>query len=174
MNVMSETTASPIGASTTSYYVEISHSRNEGLTPLAIAGPHPQQMTFVRTHAPFEMQSVYWSATREGGPPLIPSWKSFFQDQNVVFLWGQRSSVIPPSVINGHSFHVAGVYHYALAVPRGLDSAMMLGVQPWEIGRLASNENYIPAENFIQGIICPTQMKPVNFQSGIEIPRPRA
>jgi hypothetical protein len=167
---MSETSQALIGASTTEYDVQISHSRDEGISPIPVAGPSPQPMRFVRNYAPFEMKSVFWSATRKGAPPILPAWDSFSADPNTVFLGGERTACIPVSAVNGHYFVVAGVYYYALAEVLGLDSDMMLGVQAWEVGIIAPNDNYIPAQNFVKGILCPKPNKMPPFLNGIIIP----
>jgi hypothetical protein len=153
-----------VGASTTSYSIEIAHSHNEGLVALPIAGVGPRVTSIVRLHAAQEFITVYWSAIREGAAPVLPSWKSFIDDPNVVFLDGQRSAIVPSSVVGGHAFVCAGSYRYSLLLPRGLDSDFALGVQPWEMTYVANNllgAHFIPAENFIRGILSSLTVNPM-------------
>lgn len=167
---MSETTSPLQGGGTTDYMIERIHSRAEGLVAIPIAGPAPQAPTFVRMHAPIEFETVVWAATCKGGPPQIPSWESFIQGGNRIFLFGQRSGQVPTPTVSGHFFTVAGVYHYALVSTEGLDSDFALGVNPWEKNRILASDNYIPASNFLTDLLGKKGYAniPAQFQSPIQ------
>jgi hypothetical protein len=137
---------------TTTYSVEICHSRNEGIVASAVAGPVPQNASLVRLHAPVEMISVYWTAVSEGKPPTLPSSKSFLANYNRVLLAGERVGMVFPSLV-GHTWMAAGVFHYCVVGPEGLDSNLGLSHCPWE--KAPTTDFYIPSANF-QGTILNT------------------
>lgn len=135
------------GSTTTTYNVERAHSREEGIISLPIAGEE-QAVSLVRIHSPIEYETIFWSASRRGAAPIIPSWKAFITGNNTnrVFLRGQRSATIPVPTIGGHWYVVAGWYDYAIVTPESLDSNFMLGSMPWE--SINVNQNFIPREFF--------------------------
>jgi hypothetical protein len=138
------------GATTTGYAVEFEHFRSEGIEASPIAGPDPQNASLTRLHAPFEKLMVYWTATREGAPPILPSSKSFYQNYNRVLLRGGRRGVVTPT-LGGHIWEAAGFFEFVVVGPEGLDSSFHLAKCPWE-GTDVS-DFYIPAQNFQAGII---------------------
>jgi hypothetical protein len=138
-------------SSTTKYEIERARSRTEGILALPVAGRPPQNVSLVRLHAPIEFEVVYWSATRRGGPPVVPSPKSLAGNPNRVFLGGTQSAIVPVPTFGGHWFCLAGSYTYVIVGPEGLDSNFYLGRMPWET--VGVDENYIPAANFQNGIV---------------------
>lgn len=146
-------------AQTTGYAVQIEHRRSEGIYASPVAGPGPQNASLVRLHAPFETISVYWTATSEGKPPVLPSHKSYLNNLNRVFLGGERVGVVTPTLV-GHIWVAAGRYDYVVVGPEGLDSAFNLARCPWETNLLAE-DFYVPAANFVtSGILNPKQIIP--------------
>jgi hypothetical protein len=137
-------------ASSTTYAVQIFHSRTEGIVASPIAGPAPQNCSLARLHAPMEILSVYWTAVRNGGPPTLPSSKSYLQNLNRVLLGGERIGVVTPDIV-GHIWQCFGRYDYAVVGPEGLDSNFALAKCPWETADTI--DFYIPASNFQTGFI---------------------
>lgn len=141
----------------TTYATQFAHFHREGLAINPIAGAEPQAISIMRLHAPYEIMSVYWSAVCEGAPPLLPTHRSYFRNLNRVFLGGERYGSVTPTIA-GHFWQAAGVYHYCIPIPEGLDSNFALGICPWEMGQNetylpASLDFYIPGNNFINGIL---------------------
>lgn len=144
-------------ASYTEYTVQVVHSHESGVCVNPIAGTPPQYLSMVRLHAAMEFLQVFWTAMREGAPPILPSHKSYLTNYNRVFLGGARTAVVVP-VFGAHSWSVSGVWVFALPVPEGMDSNFALSMPPWEgAGGLGANMNdfMIPSQNFQSGILNP-------------------
>jgi hypothetical protein len=155
---------------TTAYAIEIAHNRSSGIAACPIAGPDPQFASLVRLHAAIEFVSVYWTATREGAPPILPSPNSYYQNTNRVFLGGERHGVVFPTMV-GHIWMAVGRYDYALAGPEGLASKFPLSVTPWEaLAGAVPTDFYIPAENFQAGILDSEQIPFQGSLSGQQDP----
>lgn len=160
---------------TTTYGVQICHSRSEGIMASPIAGPPPQNASLVRLHAPIEFITVYWTAVSHGKPPVLPSHKSFVQNYNRVFLSGERMGLVTPNIV-GHIWHAAGSFLYVVVGPEGLSSMFPLAKCPWE--GTAATDFYIPSENFQSGITNPYSVptglpinpdaQQLNFQMGLQ------
>jgi hypothetical protein len=138
-------------ASSQQYEIEIVHSRNEGVIACPIAGEE-QAVSLIRLHSPIEFLSVYWSATKEGAPPILPSHDSFLTNYNRVFLGGHRHGVVIPTT-NAHLWAAAGVFHYVVYEPEGMLSKFPLSKMPWE--GTSVEDFYVPVENFQIGIVNP-------------------
>jgi hypothetical protein len=146
------------GALTTTYTVQFAHSRVEGVSANPIAGPEPQNASLVRLHAPLEMLTVFWTATREGAAPRLPSSKSYFQNYNRVLLSGERVGIVVPNTV-GHIWIAAGRFDYCVVGPEGLDSDFRLAKVPWE--STDASDFYVPMANFELGIINSTPVPPL-------------
>lgn len=136
-------------AQTTQYTVEFAHNHSEGIVASAVAGQGPKNVSLARLHAPFERLSVYWTATREGAPPILPSPNSYLQNTNRVFIYGERHGIVCPTLV-GHIWQAAGRYDYIVVAPEGLTSQFALATTPWEGN---PSDFYIPTANFVPGII---------------------
>jgi len=145
-------------APNTEYSIERTRSRNEGIVALPIAGPVPQNVSIVRLHAPIEFEDVYWSASREGANPVVPSPRSLAGNLNRIFLGGSQSAIIPTQTLAGHIFVMSGHYRYVIVGPEGLDSTFYLGKQPWET-TLGVDYNHMPAANFVTGLVSQQSQK---------------
>jgi len=156
------------GASTTGYACEFEHTRSEGIYASPVAGKPPQNASLCRLHAPFELLTVYWSGSREGAPPVLPSSKSYFNNVNRVLIGGGRYGVVTPTLGGVHIWEVAGYFRYVVVGPEGLDSQFPLAVCPWE-GTQAS-DFYIPAENFQTGILNPYSPYPAGLSPDPDVP----
>jgi len=154
-------------AQTGTYGVQFVHSRVEGISASPVAGSVLSNASLVRLHAPFELLSVYWSAISEGKPPVLPSHKSFAQNYNRVFIGGERVGIVTPNIV-GHIWVAAGRYDYVVVGPEGLDSQFALAKCPWENDQ--STNFYVPAENFVRGIINPTYNQPIGIPVDPDIP----
>jgi len=150
-------------ANYTEYTTEFRHQRHEGICANPIAGPAPQNASLVRLHAPIEFLQVFWTATREGASPVLPSVKSYLANGNRLFLGGSRIGAITPT-FGGHVYSVSGVYVFLVVAPEGLTSNFFLSKCPWE-GYPTDNamDFYIPKENFVSGILNPNWMQPVGI-----------
>ena len=142
-------------ASYTEYTTEIHHQHDEGISVSAIAGDDDEFCSLTRLYSPIEFIQVFWTATREGAPPVLPSHKSYLGNYNRTFLGGARNALIVP-IQGGHSFSVSGVYVYAVNFPEGLDSAFALGKCPWEgAGNDNAKDYYVPTDSFVLGLLNP-------------------
>lgn len=156
------------GAQHTTYAVQIVHTHSEGIVASPIAGKAPKNASLVRWHAPFEMMSVYWTVVSEGKPPLAPSHKIFFQNGNRAFLGGERVGVVYPNIV-GHIFQMAGVLHFCVVAPEGLDSEFDLSKCPWE--QTSLSDFCIPAANFLDtGIVNPNWHQPPGILPDSDVP----
>lgn len=138
----------------THYSVEYAHTRDEGIIACPVAGIE-QAVSLVRLHSPIEFLSVFWAATRDGAPPLLPKHTSYATNYNKVFLGGERHGVVYPAIV-GHTWQAVGVFRYVINVPEGFLSDMPLGKCPWEGTEL--DDFYIPAENFVDRVMSPKQI----------------
>jgi hypothetical protein len=143
-------------ATTTEYQIERTRNRFEGIDASPIAGPGPQNASLVRLYAPIEFESVFFSASRVGAPPLVPSPDCFNTNNNRVFLGGQQSALVGvPTLDGGHTYCMAGCYYFAIVGPEGLGSNFRLGKMPWE--DTTALGNFVPSTNFLAlGILDPT------------------
>lgn len=139
------------GAQTTTYGVQFVHRRNEGIVVNPVAGAAPQHASMVRLHAPLETLSVYWTAVRQGAPPIVPSTRSYRQNLNRVFLGGSRIGSCTPAMF-GHFWVVSGNYEYLIVAPETLDSDFALARCPWETDQNL-RDFYVPYQHFQEGII---------------------
>lgn len=135
---------------TTTYAVEFSHSRNEGIVASPVAGEE-QNVSLARLHSPIEYLTVYWTATREGSPPILPSHLSYNanDNRNRVFLGGERHGIVTPTLA-GHIWQACGHYRYVIVGPESLDSDFPLSMMPWEH---KPEDFYVPSSNFVTSII---------------------
>jgi len=147
-------------ASYTEFTTEISHQRVEGIYASPVAGPGPQNASLVRLHAPFETITVYWTATREGAPPIIPSPNSYTNNLNRIFLGGARTGLVVPT-FGGHSYSVSGVWVFQIVGPESLDGDLFLARTPWENSE--QGRFMIPAQNFQKGILDATYIQPIGL-----------
>jgi hypothetical protein len=141
-----------VGSTTTGYSLEFAHTRNEGIVGNPVGGVPPQNASLVRLYAPIEFLTVFWSGSCEGAPPILPSSKSYFTNQNRVLVAGGRYGVVTPT-LGGHIWEVCGFFKFIVVGPEGLNSDFPLSVCPWE--GTAATDFYIPAANFQTGIINP-------------------
>jgi hypothetical protein len=140
----------PLGQ-TTSYSVQIAHSRDEGIYASPVGGDEEVNCSIVRLHSPIERLSVFWMAVSEGKPPLVPSPLIYSKNGNRVFTGGDRVGVMTPAIV-GHTFTMAGRLDYIVVAPEGLDSQFNLAMCPWEQAQVS--DFYIPATNFLDtGIV---------------------
>lgn len=148
------------GATHTEYFVERVRSHESGICVNPIAGDPPQNASLVRLYAPVETELIRWRATRKGAAPIVPSPDSFDNNSNRLYLRGKQTASIPTQDISlvGHTFTISGWYLYAIVGPEGLSSTFRLGAMPWEDPSAVLN--YIPAENFITGILDDTLQQP--------------
>ncbi len=158
-----------VNAQTTTYAVQFTQTHTEGISAAPIAGPSPQNASLARLNAPFETMSVYWTAVKEGSPPILPSHKSYLNNLNRVFLGGERVGVVYPTLV-GHIWMAAGRYDYVIMSPEGLSSRFCLNKLPWE-GTALDNavDFYVPSENFESGILNPTWIQPVGITPDIDV-----
>ena len=177
---MSEASNPIPGSSTIEWHAERAHSSDSGLIVVPVAGPAGTPAVAIRVHAGIERESIFWASTREGGAPIVPSWKSFIVggNPNRVFLKGQRSATLPSPKLGGHFFVISGVYEYGILQQEGLDSNFVLGKMPWETD-IDPNVNFIPALNFdpsgVIGTKTPSQVtEPITFDQPIQGYTPRA
>ena len=149
------------GAQTTTYTVEFAHSRSEGIIALPVAGEE-QLVSLARLHSPFEYLSVYWTAVSQGKPPILPSHLSYISNGNRVFLGGERHGLVFPDIA-GHIWQAAGVFHYVICGPESISSDFPLAMVPWES---TPTDFYIPAGNFVTGLINPATVTQPNRYNG--------
>jgi hypothetical protein len=148
----------------TGYSIQFAHAHAEGICVNPVAAKAPQNASIVRLHAPFEMLTVYWSACSLGKPPICPSYKSFFTNQNRLFIGGERYAVCTPDLV-GHIWQAAGRLEFSVVAPEGLDSDFGLAKCPWEGTPLDQALNfYLPSGNFKVGIIKPDSPLPAGIK----------
>lgn len=140
---------------TTSYQCERTFISNEGIAVSAVAGKidRSEPCALIRTHSPIEQMVISWVAIRRGGPPVVPHPLSFENSPNVVFLSQTISAPIATPIGNGlgHEWQIAGVFVYALRVPRKVDDPIATGKMPFEEG--AANQQTIPSSKFSKNML---------------------
>lgn len=156
------------GATHTEYQIERARSRSEGIAASAVAGGVNANASLVRLHSPIEFEAIYWSATRIGAPPIVPSPASLASNPNRVFLGGEQSALVGIPDIDSHTYVMAGAYYFAIVGPETLTSNFRLGVMPWET--IPVSNNFIPASAFQTGIIDPTPNLPAGWTADPDVP----
>lgn len=130
-----------------------------GIVQAPIAGPKGTACKFIRTHAPYEVERIDWTATSEAGPPVIPS--PFGENittglnSNLIFLGSAIGRVIPVLLGGGSSGHVwsiSGTYWYGAVEVTDVVRNYTLGKYPWEKD-VEPEDNYLPVGAFDTGIL---------------------
>lgn len=124
--------------------IQRQHVHHSGLVVGPTAGG-PARV--IRLHDPYEGESVEFTMTKFGAPPIVPAFTA--PDSNHVFLSGARAvSSPPPGGVNGHHWSLSGRYEYFIVAPVGLASAFPSAKLAGD-GTLANpNEATIPDTSF--------------------------
>lgn len=148
------------GAYSTEYTIYKQHERDAGVCQLAVASPDgSESCEIVDLHDPVEVLAIYWTATKRGGPPVVPSPYSFAPDH--VFISGTRTVASPIILASGqaHDWQMNGVYYYALTSPYDLTSPITAPVVPAD-GTITIDQTTIPSSNFVTGLLATSKNVP--------------
>lgn len=143
----------------THYSINRSTMHITGLVQTPVAGPKGTPSRIIRTHAPVEVEVVTWTATSEGGPPVIPSpYHPTFTgglNANRLLLNSQLGHIVQCPIGGGnpgHIFTISGVFTYAAVTAGPIVRDYYSGKYPFESSE-SKETNYHPSSSFSTDIL---------------------